>query len=249
MINEWNGFRAEQFMFEEHLATVVFPEEGTKCGGLALKTEYQHHFPEAAEIPLLQLGYHVCFIENDNRFGREPDLDRKARFVRYLQEKYGLRKKCVPVGFSCGGMIGLYFAERYPELVSCLYIDAPVVNFMSWPCHFGRENLKPGLDEILPALGLKNLAELMAYRKMPLDKIPSLIEKKIPLVMVSGDSDTTVPYDENGLFVERAYKEAGLPIEVYIKPGGNHHPHGFPDPKPVIDFILRYDVNTSSQNT
>ena len=28
MINEWNGFRAEQFMFDGHLATVVFPEEG-----------------------------------------------------------------------------------------------------------------------------------------------------------------------------------------------------------------------------
>ena len=113
---------------------------------------------------------------------------------------------------------------------------------MSWPCHFGQENPKPGLSEILPALGLKNLAELMAYRKMPLDKIPSLIEKKIPLVMASGDSDTTVPYDENGLFVERAYKEADLPIEVYIKPGGNHHPHGIPDPTPIVDFILRYDI-------
>ncbi len=247
MINEWNGFRAEQFMFEEHLATVVFPKEETKCGGLALKTEYQNAFPEAAEIPLLTLGYHVCFIENDNRFGRIADLDRKARFVRYLQEKYGLRKKCVPIGFSCGGMIALYFAERYPELVSCLYIDAPVVNFMSWPCYFGRGE---GGDfaEILNALKLPCVSELLAYREMPLDKIPSLIEKRIPAVMVSGDSDTVVPYHENGIFVERAYKEAALPFETYIKPGGNHHPHGLPDPTPVIDFILRHDANNSSQN-
>lgn len=239
---EWNGFPAENFVFEGHEATVVFPEEETKCGGLVLKTEYQHHFPEAAEIPLLKLGYHVCFVENDNRFGQPDDLDRKARFVRYLQEKYGLRKKCVPVGFSCGGMIGLYFAERYPELVSCLYIDAPVVNFMSWPCGFGKETVtKPHINEILASLRLKSLAELMAYRKMPLDKIPSLIEKKIPLVMASGDSDTVVPYHENGIFVEHAYKEAGLPIEVYIKPGGDHHPHGIPDPTPIVNFILKYD--------
>lgn len=237
----WNGFSCENFEFEGHAATVVFPEEGKSTGGLVLKTEYQHHFPEAAEIPLLSLGYHVCFIQNDNRFGQREDLDRKARFVRFLQEKYGLRKKCVPVGFSCGGMIALYFAERYPELVSCLYIDAPVVNFMSWPCDFGRSSEKPYLDEILPALRLKSLAELLAYRAMPLDKIPSLVEKKIPLVMVSGDSDTAVPYHENGIFVERAYKDAHLPIEVYIKPGGDHHPHGIPDPTPVVDFILRHD--------
>ena len=237
----WNGFVCKNFEFEGHAATVVFPKEGKSTGGLVLKTEYQHHFPEAAEIPLLSLGYHVCFIENDNRFGQKEDLDRKARFVRFLQEKYGLRKKCVPVGFSCGGMIALYFAERYPELVSCLYIDAPVVNFMSWPCYFGRSTRPPHLDEILPALGLNDLAELLAYRAMPLDKIPSLVEKRIPLVMASGDSDTVVPYHENGIFVERAYRDAQLPIEVYIKPGGDHHPHGIPDPTPVVEFILRND--------
>jgi pimeloyl-ACP methyl ester carboxylesterase len=240
-MEKWNGFDCENFEFEGNPATIVFPEEGTATGGLVLKTEYQHHFPEAAEIPLLKLGYHVCFVENDNRFGQPEDLDRKARFVRFVQQTYGLREKCVPVGFSCGGMIGIYFAERYPELVSCLYIDAPVVNFMSWPCDFGRSSEKPYLDEILPALRLKSLAELLAYRAMPLDKIPSLVEKKIPLVMASGDSDTAVPYHENGIFVERAYKDAGLPIEVYIKPGGNHHPHGIPDPQPIVDFILKHD--------
>ena len=239
-MTEWNGFAAEVFTFEDHQATVVFPREETKCGGLLLKTEYQHHFPEAAEIPLLSLGYHVCFLENDNRFGQSEDLDRKARFVRFVQEKYGLRKKCVPIGFSCGGMIGIYFAERYPELVSCLYIDAPVVNFMSWPCYFGRGG-EHSYDEILKALRLSSVSELLSFRKMPLDKIPSLIEKKIPLVMVSGDSDTVVPYHENGIFVERAYKEAGLPIEVYIKPGGDHHPHGYPDSTPIVNFILKHD--------
>ena len=66
-------------------------------------------------------------------------------------------------------------------------------------------------------------------------------EKKIPLVMVSGDSDTVVPYHENGVFVERAYKDAALPFEIYIKPGGDHHPHGYPDPTPVVNFILKYD--------
>ncbi len=240
-MKEWNGFAAENFIFENHEATVVFPKEETKCGGLLLKTEYQHHFPEAAEIPLLALGYHVCFLKNDNRFGQKEDLDRKARFVRFVQQKYGLRKKCVPVGFSCGGMIALYFTERYPELVSCLYADAPVVNFMSWPCGFGREEKQSYPTEALSALGLRNLAELMAYRAMPLDKIPSLVEKRIPLVMASGDSDTVVPYDENGIFVERAYKDAGIPIEVYIKPGGDHHPHGIPDPTPIVNFILKHD--------
>ncbi len=239
---EYPGFRSEDFLFEGHAATVVFPEEGKASGGLAVKTEYQEHFLEAAELPLLRLGYHVCFLKNDNRFGREPDLDRKARFIRFVQKKYDLRKKCVPVGLSCGGMIAMLLAARYPELVSCIYIDAPVVNFMSWPCHFGRGG-NDNLSEILNALHLSSVSELLACRDMPLDKIPDLVSARIPVVMVSGDSDTVVPYHENGILLERAYKDAGLPIEVYIKPGGDHHPHGLSDPKPVIDFILCHDTD------
>ena len=58
--------------------------------------------------------------------------------------------------------------------------------------------------------------------------------------MVSGDWDQTVPYCENGVFLEKAYKEAGVEIEVYIKPNGDHHPHGLPDNSPIVDFIVRH---------
>jgi hypothetical protein len=39
--------------------------------------------------------------------------------------------------------------------------------------------------------------------------------------------------------LERAYKEANLPIEVYIKKGCDHHPHGLAEPSPVVKFILK----------
>ena len=240
-MENWNGFELERFVYEDAECLIVYPKAALPGNPYAMKTEYWDAFP-AVEIALLEKGFHLVYRKNFNRLATPEDCHARARLMDYLTETYRLSPKCVPVGYSCGGAHALNFAKYYPEKVACLYIDAPVVNFMSWPCHFGQENPKPGLGEILPALGLKNLAELMAYRKMPLDKIPSLIEKKIPLVMASGDSDTTVPYDENGLFVERAYKEAALPIEVYIKPGGNHHPHGIPDPTPIVDFILRYDI-------
>jgi len=48
-----------------------------------------------------------------------------------------------------------------------------------------------------------------------------------------------VPYCENGVFLQRAYEKAGLNLEVYIKPGCDHHPHGLEDPTPVVEFILR----------
>jgi len=44
----WNGFRSEEFMFEDHAATVVFPENPN--GALAVKTEYRDAFPAAVEL-------------------------------------------------------------------------------------------------------------------------------------------------------------------------------------------------------
>lgn len=241
MEEKWKGYRYQKVQFEHHEGTIVYPEDGTANGCLAVKTEYWGAFPEAIELPLLEKGFHLCYIKNDNRFGVDEDLDRKARFIRFVQEKCKLKSKCVPIGMSCGGMIAIKLAARYPELISCLYLDAPVINYMSWPCGFGiGKNHPADYSEILNALGLRDISQLIASREMPLDRIGTLVANKIPVVMVSGDSDQTVPYCENGICLEKAYKDAGVEIEVYIKPGGDHHPHGLKEPGAVLDFIMRH---------
>lgn len=234
----WNGFACKTITFEEKQAKIVFPQNGTANGKLMLKTEYWNAFPEAIEIPLLNKGYHLCFIENQNRWGIDDDLDRKARFVRYIQKEYQLNNGCVPIGMSCGGLIAIKFAAKYPELASCLYLDAPVVNYMSCPCGFGvGQPLAENNDEILKALSLNSISELLAYREMPLDNIPTLVEHEIPICMVYGDSDLVVPYYENGIWLQKAYEDKGLPFEVHMKRGCGHHPHGLEDSDSIVRFI------------
>lgn len=50
-----------------------------------------------------------------------------------------------------------------------------------------------------------------------------------------------MPYCENGNLLEKAYKDAGIDIEIYVKPGGNHHLHGVEDPAKIVEFILWCD--------
>lgn len=237
----WRGHLCEEMQFEGRYAIIVFPEKAN--GFLAIKTEYWDAFPEAIEDDLVKVGFHLCYIKNDNRWGTDDDLDRKARFLCHIQNKYSLHKACIPIGMSCGGLIAIKFAAKYPELVKCLYLDAPVLNYMSCPCGFGiGKPLSKDNSEILNALGFASISELICCRDMPMDKIPALVQNRIPVVMVVGDSDQIVPYCENGEILVEAYRKAGVDVEVHIKPGCDHHPHGLENPKAVLDYLLKVCV-------
>ena len=243
MREQWNGYPMERFEFEGKPAVLVFPREGRANGRLAVKTEYWDAFPEAIELELLHAGFHLCYVENNNRWGVDADLDRKARFVTHLCEKYGLDRWTVPVGMSCGGLMAIKQAVYKSDNICCLYLDAPVLNYMSCPCGFGVGTALDGdplVREILAALEMKSISQLICYREMPMDKIPQLVSAKIPVVMVAGGVDTTVPYCENGILLQRAYEMADLPITVFMKPDCAHHPHGWTTPTQVLEWILKY---------
>ena len=92
-------------------------------------------------------------------------------------------------------------------------------------------------DEFTKAWGMTK-RELLTFRGHPIDYFSKLIENRIEIYMAYGDSDKTVPYEENGIALEKAYKEAGLEHLLYIdkKIGVDHHPHGPSD----IDFAIKY---------
>lgn len=237
----WYGYDMEMLVFEDMPGMVVFPKPGTANGRLAIKTEYWNAFPEAIELEMVKQGFHLCYIKNINRWGLQEDVERKGRFVRYVAEKYGLNEKVVPVGMSCGGMFAIKMACVYPELMACLYLDAPLIQHMS----INRVNASDAdllkdeiVQEIMGALDLKTADEYRAYNKMPIHMMDKLLAARIPAVLVLGAADTVLPYMENGMVLKAAYEEAGIPIRTYIKPNCDHHPHGMEDPVPVMQDIL-----------
>ena len=240
----FNGYRLERVTVFDREAIIVYPEEGMANGKWALKTEYFGAFPDT-EIKLLEKGYHIAHIATKTRWYVKEDNEAKKALAEYMHEKLGLSEKCVIIGMSCGGMQGIYFGAEYPEHVSCMYLDAPVVDLLSVVFGLGKTASCPDLPGFRAQfIRDKNmtLVDTMSYREHPLDYIPKLVEHRIPVVLVSGDSDTVVCYEENGIFLRKAYEEAGIPLEVYIKKGGDHHPHGLPDNSPIVDFLTRYDV-------
>ena len=96
------------------------------------------------------------------------------------------------------------------------------------------------MDEFVAATGL-DLPKLICYREHPIDKMHILLENKIPVILVYGEEDDTVPYVENGAHLERYYRENGGTIVTIGKPGCGHHPHGLEDTTPIIEFVEKYN--------
>lgn len=238
----WSGFEVKEFKFEDRNARIIFPEKADEKKNWTLKTEYRDAFPET-ELELLKRGFHVLWVENKNRWATKEDCDMKARFCRFVSEKFGLREKCVTVGMSCGGAHAVNFAGFHPECVQCMYIDAPVMNFLSIPGNAGKcvHPAETWEDEFVKAYPGITRLKLLNFDNHPALKAPVLIENKISVLMVYGDADLVVPYDENGALFEAEYENHSDLLTVIKCEGRDHHPHFVPDkPEIIVDFIINH---------
>lgn len=238
MRENWHGFHAERFLFEERDAIIVFPDNPKESCPWLLKTEYWDAFPDV-ELRLLKQGFHVAYLQNRNRWATREECAAKARFVGYLSTAYGLNPKCVPIGMSCGGGYAVKFSGLYPELVKCMYIDAPVLNFCSIPGKYGNP-LSDDLwkREFVTAYpGIRHY-QLPGWNEHPICQADALRAHGIPVLLVYGKEDATVLYEENGKLLADALEGTGLVKEIAV-PSRGHHPHGMiGDNQPIVDFIL-----------
>ena len=235
----YDGIYHLEFEFKGKKCIALMNEDKTKRNGkTVLKTEYFGAFP-ALQNEMIKRGYTLLFIENRNRWGTPEQIEDQYEFILYASKELGIENKVFTIGMSCGGMMSILLAAKHPEVINALYIDAPVVNFLSCPARLGNApDVTDGMWEEFERAWKMTKQELLTFRGHPIDYLDKLVENKIRVYMAYGDSDKTVPYEENGIALERKYKENGLESLIYIdkKVGVDHHPHGPSD----IDFAIKY---------
>ncbi len=230
------GFKMNEFDFEDTKGIVVEPN-GNSNGKIVFKTEYWDAFPEL-EIEMLKRGFHLIFVKNKTRLANKSDCATKARFVKFISEEWKLDPKCILVGMSCGGAQAVNFASYYPEYVSCLMIDAPVLNFLDFPGRYGEYE---GVweKEFVPAYPNVKRSDIFMMEENPINRVPKLIEERLPIIMTYGTEDRTVYYDMNGKLLEEAYSDNKDLLTVIPRLCQGHHPHGLLDrSNELADMII-----------
>lgn len=238
--SDWHGFVKYDFKVDGKSVLVVIPEKPAPGRPWVWHGEFFGHKP-APDIALLKRGFHIVYMSVPDMLGSPEAVAHWNAFYKELTEKHGFAKKVALVGLSRGGLYCYNWAAANPDKVACIYGDAPVCDFKSWPGGKGKGKGSPrDWKLVLERYGFKDDAAALAYDKNPVDNLEPLAKARVPLLHVYGDADDVVPWDENtGLIAER-YRKLGGEITLIAKKGVGHHPHGLEDSTPIVEFIARH---------
>lgn len=219
----------QKFIFNGYEAVIVRPD--TPNGKWIWKTEFLYAF-DKAEKDLCKDGYTRVYYSVSDKYGSYHAIRLMHKFHLHIIKELHLEEKCFLFGFSRGGLYAFNYALTYPEYVEKVYLDAPVLDMRSWPWDGSAER-----DQVYEEYDLTP-ETLKHFKGHPIENLEEYFSLNIPTLLVAGDSDEIVPYEENSLKMITYCKEHNIPLEYYVKPGCKHHPHSLEDDvSPIIKFI------------
>lgn len=244
-VSDWQGFRRHDFEVAGNKVIVVEPAAGKALKGRpwVWRAEFFGAFPNA-DVALLEDGWHVVYVATPDLFGAPRAMGIWEQAYNDLVSLYGMHPKPAILGMSRGGLYAFSWASDHPTLTLLVYMDNAVCDVKSWP---GGKPVGKGTGvgspvdwkKLKDVYGFKTDDQAFAARISPLDKLERPAKAKIPVLLVYGDADKVVPHAENSERLYERYKALGGPVERIVKPGGDHHPHGLKDPKPIVEFFTR----------
>ncbi|MEJ7611288.1 MAG: alpha/beta hydrolase [Ferruginibacter sp.] len=177
------------------------------------------------------------------------DIKRAVRFIRYNAKEYGIDPDHIGItGSSSGGHLSLMTAlaedkmyisardpiDRVSSRVQAAAVFFPPTDFLNW----GREN--SGMNR--QAITRAGVAGAFDFKKqndttrlyeritgedmikkigMNMSPVNNVSNDDPPVFIAHGDADPVVPLQQSEVLIKKL-KEAGVPNELYIHPGGGH---------------------------
>lgn len=227
-----NELNVDSFTLGGYEGGIVVPKAPANGRPWVWRAEFFGAFDYADRV-LLDLGWHIVYYKISDKFGSCMAVNLMKYFHDYMVEEFDLNLQADIFGFSRGGLYATNYTAKFPNDISVLYLDAPVLDLKSWPLGVGK-----GLGSEHDVELCKeefSTEDIKQINDIPLNKINALNNAKVPIIIVYGDVDDVVPYEENsGVLINKFNYD----IKIICKKGVGHHPHSLENPKEIVDFIV-----------
>lgn len=238
----WKGFTRYHIEFQNREAFITCPDTAIEGKQWIWRARFPEWHTEMDEI-LLNSGYYIAYINTNNMLGSPKAMEQWDLFYEYLLDEWDFNKRMALEGVSRGGLFVFSWAKRHPERVNCIYTEAPVCDFKSWPGGFGTGKGDRSTWKVLKReYGFANNDQAMVYADNPIDGLEALARAKVPILSMIGLNDRVVPPSENiFLLSDRYVKLGGISTLVPCTRGKqNLEGHHFPIETPQLgaDFII-----------
>lgn len=239
----WKGFVKHCFTINGSEAWYVAPKKPVKGNPWVWRAYFPDWHTDMDSI-LLTRGFFIAYVKAPDLFGHYSAINTWGDFYHYLTSVKGFAMKPALEAVSRGGLYAYGWAKRNPSKVSCIYAEAPVCDFTSWPGGKGAGNGSAAdWRKLLSAYGLTD-KEAMGYKDQPKDNLETLAAYKVPILHVIGLKDSIVPYAENTALLVQNYVRQGGPATVIPMTRGPQQLHGhhfmIEDPGQWADFICQH---------
>lgn len=241
----WRGFERIDFTLGERNVRLILPTEALPGKPWLWRARFPDWHTEADSL-LLSEGFHIAYINTNNLYGSPRAVGIWNDLYQKLTTTYQLNKKVALAGVSRGGLFVYNWAKVNPEKVACIYAEAPVCDFTSWPGGLDKGvGSSKDWEQLKEEYGFASDEEAQNYSDKPLDNLEALAAAKVPILHMIGLKDEIVPPDENTLLLVHRYIQLGgiatvIPCtEGEQKLQGHHFP--IETPRRVADFV-KYHV-------
>ena len=228
---EWNGCEMHSFTIEGREGIVIIPDTPLEGNPWVWRPAFFGAFPGIDE-ELLKNGFHIAYYDNTYEWGRPESIESGQKFYEAVTRRYDLMPKAVMYGLSRGGYYSLRRAQLYPETVACLILDNPLVDI------FELQRNKEWWSDVIDKWHIHENPPMRGeFLENALNNLHIPAINRIPVLLLSGDTDTIVPYENNGRHIVEVYRRYNAPVKSIVRPGAGHHPHGLVNPAAVIPFV------------
>lgn len=249
----WKGFERINFKLEGKEAHLTAPKKPLPGNPWLWRARFPDYHAQIDSL-LLAKGFHVAYINTDNQFGSPKAVAVWNKFYSHLTKTYKLQAKVALHGHSRGGLFIYNWAKKNAEKVACIYGDAVVCDFKSWPGGFGAsKGGKKEWEKLKAEYGFENDVEAKSYKNNPIDNLDALVKARVPILHTVSLKDDVVPPNENSLLLVNNYIHLGgtatvSPCNSGIQKSKGHH-YDIDDPEMVVDFIIRHSIKKGPLNS